>query len=418
MIKQTVEVSIITIGDEILVGQTVDTNSAWIAMELNKVGISVQEIISISDQKISIIEALDREIKKSSIVIITGGLGPTLDDITKKTLTDYFGDELILYPEILQRIENYFSALKRPMLEVNRQQAMLPAKAKIIENDLGTASGMWFTKDEKTVISLPGVPFEMKGLMNKIIPELKKQFSVGDFFHQTVSLQGLGETYISDKIKDLESICIQEDISLAYLPSPGLVRMRFTGTNEKKSDILKLIEEIEKRFPEQAYGRNEETLEIVIGKILKTHQKTISTVESCTGGALSARITSIPGSSEYYEGSIISYSNSIKESVVKIPWEIIKNHGAVSKQCVEAMASEGRKLLKTDYCIATSGIAGPDGGTPEKPVGTVWIAVSSEKETISHKFEFKHNRERNIELTVVYALNFLRRTLVNDGFTK
>lgn len=418
MIKQTVEVSIITIGDEILVGQTVDTNSAWIAMELNKVGISVQEIISISDQKNSIIEALDREIKKSSIVIITGGLGPTLDDITKKTLTDYFGDELILYPEILQRIENYFSALKRPMLEVNRQQAMLPANAKIIENDLGTASGMWFTKDEKIVISLPGVPFEMKGLMNKIIPELKKQFSVGDFFHQTVSLQGLGETYISDKIKDLESICIQEDISLAYLPSPGLVRMRFTGTNEKKSDILKLIEEIEKRFPEQAYGRNEETLEIVIGKILKTHQKTISTVESCTGGALSARITSIPGSSEYYEGSIISYSNSIKESVVKIPWEIIKNHGAVSKQCVEAMASEGRKLLKTDYCIATSGIAGPDGGTPEKPVGTVWIAISSEKETTSHKFEFKHNRERNIELTVVYALNFLRRTLVNDGFTK
>jgi len=404
--------SIITIGDEILVGQTIDTNSAWIAQKLYTAGISIQEIISISDQDKTIREALDRELEKSDLIIITGGLGPTQDDITKNTLTSYFGDQLVIYPDILEKIKQMFESVKRPFLEVNRLQAMLPRNATIIENDLGTASGMWFKKNKKSVISLPGVPYEMKGLMEKFIPLLTREFGIQEFYHQTVLFQGIGESQLANEIANDETNCRQAGISVAYLPSPGIVKIRLTGQKNQSKIIAEQLDKWQKQFEANCFGREQDTLETVIGRLLRDLSKTVSTVESCTGGALSARIVSIPGSSDYYQGSIISYANDIKEKITGVKRETLMNYGAVSQKTVEEMAQNGRKILNTDFCIATSGIAGPDGGTAEKPVGTVWIAIATQEKVFSKSFLFKHNRERNIELTVVYALNFLRRVIL------
>ena len=403
---------IVTIGDEILVGQTVDTNSAWIASELNLIGIPVIEILSISDQKKTIIEALDRALTKAEIVFLTGGLGPTKDDITKKVLVDYFDDELAQDPETLARIEDYFRQSNRPILEVNRQQAMLPVKAKKISNDLGTASGMWFQKDNKQIISLPGVPFEMAGLMKKILPELGKMYKLADFFHRTLLFQGIAEAQLAENIKENEDACRNCGIDVAYLPAVGLVKLRLTGRLGDITFINENLESIRQAWPQFAFGYDGETIESVIGKLLSNAGQTVSTIESCTGGALASRIVSVGGASAWFMGSVICYSNAIKVKTVGVDPAIIEKYGAVSQQTVEQMATCGRALMGTDYCMATSGIAGPDGGTPEKPVGTVWIAIASANGVTSKMFNFRHNRERNIEATVVYALNFLRRTML------
>lgn len=414
MISKThqIKAAIITIGDEILIGQTVDTNSAWIATKLSLIGIPVKEIISISDQKEKIVDALNRELANHQIIIITGGLGPTKDDITKDVLTEYFNDELVLNEDLLAKIKRYFTSQNRPMLEVNERQAMQPKKAKIIENDLGTAAGMWFKKDDCHIISLPGVPYEMKGLLEKIIPLLKDQFQLADFFHRTILFQGIGESQLSENIKEIENDCHAKGIQVAYLPSTGLVKIRLTGNQNQSDYILKLLNKIREAYPLLVYGIEDETLETVIGNLLKKSGKTLGTIESCTGGAIANRIISVSGASSYYIGSIVCYDNKIKTDLVNVDATVIAQHGAVSQETVELMAKNGRLKLGVDYCIATTGIAGPDGGTDAKPVGTIWIAVASADEIQSKKFTFKQNRERNIESTVVYALNFLRRFML------
>ena len=403
---------IITIGDEILIGQTVDTNSNWIGARLNEIGIPVVEMITISDEKLHIIDALERAMKMAKLVIITGGLGPTNDDITKEVLTDFFDDELVLNEEIVKRIQNYFRSYNRPMLDVHTKQAMLPKHARILKNDLGTASGMWFKQGEHHVISLPGVPYEMKGLMEKITASLINEFDLEKIYHRTVLFQGIGESTIADEISDFERESRAMGIKVAYLPSVGIVRIRLTGSTNLKAEIDSRIQRLADLFPKHAFGFENDSLSSVIGKLLREKKCTLGTIESCTGGSLAEHITAVPGASDYFVGSIISYDNRIKRDLAGVSEYDLDNFGAVSQQVVESMAKNGRLKLGTDYTIATSGIAGPTGGTPEKPVGTVWIGIDCNKGTFSKVFHFKHNRERNIESTVVFALNFLRRIIL------
>jgi nicotinamide-nucleotide amidase len=404
---------IITIGDEILVGQTVDTNSTYIAQQLNSIGVAVSEIQSIKDDESAIKNALFNALKKNKLIIITGGLGPTNDDITKNVLTNYFNDELVLYPNVLERIQSYFKKFNKPFLEVNKHQAMLPKHAKIIDNDLGTAPGMWWTTEgDKEVISLPGVPYEMKGLINKIIPELQAKYQLGELFHHTILFQGIGEAKLADLLKDKEAEIRQKGITVSYLPSVGQVKLRLTGKQIQKNYILDQLKQIQQDFIKYCFGEQDETLEEVLGQLLLKTKSTLGTVESCTGGALAAKIVSVPGSSAYYHGSFISYTNTLKHKLVGVDKNLIEQHGAVSQPVVESMAKNGVKKFGVDYCISTSGIAGPTGGTTQKPVGTIWIGLASKDKVWSKVFHFGHTRQRNIESTVYYAMNFLRRIIL------
>lgn len=403
---------IITIGDEILVGQTIDTNSAYIAKHFNELGISISEIQSVKDEQNHIIEALQHGLIENDIIIVTGGLGPTNDDITKKVLTQFFNDELVIYPNILKKIEDFFKAFNKPFKEVHRLQAMLPKNATILENDFGTASGMWFKKDNKHILSFPGVPYEMKGLLHKFTDTLKKEENLGNFFHKTILFQGLGESNLAEKLKDWEAMIRSKGITVSYLPSVGQVKLRLTGQLNQKEFIIDELARIKSENLKYCFGEEDEKLEQVLGQILKQKNMTVGTVESCTAGGIASKIVSIPGSSSYFQGSILSYSNRLKQEVVGVPPELIENHGAVSQQVVESMAQNGVQKLNVDYCISTSGIAGPDGGTKEKPVGLVWIGIASKNKVWSKQFNFGHTRERNIEATIYYALNFLRRILL------
>lgn len=404
---------IITIGDEILVGQTVDTNSTYIAKELNSIGVAVSEIQSIKDEEAHIVNSLETALLTNQIVIITGGLGPTNDDITKTVLTNFFNDELVLYPEVLAKVKEFFVRFDKPFLEVNKLQAMLPKDADVIINDLGTASGMWFTQDDKIIISLPGVPYEMKGLMEKVIFKLKTDYDLGSFFHKTILLQGKGESYLAKELEAWESEIKAKGITVSYLPSVGMVKIRLTGRVDDKAYILKQLAKIEKNYPLEVFGYNDDKLERVVGELLIANNKTLGTVESCTSGALSSRLVSIPGSSSYFKGAIVSYANEVKTSLVDVDPKSLEQYGAVSQQVVEQMAVNGLKKLNVDYCISTSGIAGPDGGSDEKPVGTIWICVATNDAVHSKMFNFGHSRVNNIESTVVYAMNYLRRMMLN-----
>lgn len=404
---------IITIGDEILVGQTVDTNSAHIARKINELGIQIKEIISISDTADHITSAVDSKIGNCDFLFLTGGLGPTNDDITKKVLTQYFDDELVLYPEVLERIENFFQQFNKPFLEVNRLQAMLPKNAKIIPNDLGTASGMWFKKGRTNVLSMPGVPYEMKGLLDKFLGQVKENYPIGNFYHRTLQIIGIGESYWAETIKDWETKNLKEGISVSYLPTVGTLKLRLTGRLDQKSFIDQNMDELYLAHPNYVLGEEFSTIESVLGEILVAQNQTIGTVESCTGGSIAKRIVSMSGSSEFYSGSIISYTNELKSELVGVPEQIIKTNGAVSQPVVEEMAKHGRRHLKVDYCISVSGIAGPTGGSDEKPVGTVWVGLAGPDFVQSKKFNFGHNRERNIEATTISALNFLRLRLID-----
>jgi nicotinamide-nucleotide amidase len=405
---------IITIGDEILVGQTVDTNSAHIAKELNLLGISIKEIVSISDTAPHIKKALDQAIDKCDFLILTGGLGPTNDDITKTVLTDYFDDELVMYPEILARIKAYFERFNKPFLEVNALQAMLPKRATIIENDLGTASGMWFKERGCQVLSMPGVPYEMKGLLEKFTTAIASEFEVGNFYHRTVQVIGIGESYFAQKLEDWEAQNRNEDISVSYLPSVGTLKLRLTGRLDQKEVIDERILYLIKNYSKYVIGGEFETIEKVIGNLLVKGKKTLGTIESCTGGSIAKKIVSISGSSQFYLGSIVSYTNKLKEELVGVKKETLIANGAVSGPVVEEMAQNGREKLGIDYCISVSGIAGPTGGTPEKPVGTVWIGIATPNKTHSKQFNFGLNRERNIQASVLAALNFLRLILTDQ----
>ena len=412
-------IEVITIGDEILLGQTVDTNSTWLGAELSKIGFEIYRMNSIQDNKEHILQSLKEAESRADVILITGGLGPTKDDITKITLCEYFDTKLVRNHEVLKRIESYFKQFNREMLETNISQADLPEKAKVIDNFYGTASGMWFEKKNKIFVSMPGVPYEMKAMMsNVIIPELKRRYQTPEIYHRTLLTQGIGESFLAEMIKDWENRLRQTGLHLAYLPSPGIVKLRITSKNIKDGlkQTEKFVLELQKLIPKYLFGEEGDTLPSVVGKLLQDKQATLSTAESCTGGNIASMITSAPGSSLYFEGSIISYSNRIKEEKLGVSNQSLEKYGAVSKQVVIEMAEGVRKQMSTDYGIATSGIAGPEGGSDEKPVGMVWIAVSGAEGTRSLKFNFGGNRERNIQMSSLSALNMLRLMLLGNEF--
>ncbi|WP_027421191.1 CinA family nicotinamide mononucleotide deamidase-related protein [Crocinitomix catalasitica] len=404
--------SIITIGDEILVGQTIDTNSAFIAKQLHFIGVKIREIKSISDTEKHIQEALTEALKYDDFIFLTGGLGPTNDDITKKVLTEYFDDELILYPEILNKIKFLFARSKKPFLEVNMQQAMLPKNAQIIENMNGTASGMLFKKNNQYILSMPGVPYEMKGIVETYIPMIQAEFGIGNFYHKTRIIAGIGESYLAEMIKDWEESLRNEKITVSYLPNLGTLKLRLTGRLDQKEIIDSALEKLEKEHPKYVVGTENETLESVVCDYLVSKKQTLGTIESCTGGALSKKIVNISGASTFYEGSLITYSNRLKANLVNVKETTLEKHGAVSEEVVREMAINGKKILGVDYAISISGISGPSGGTKEKPVGLVWMAIATPENVYSKSFNFSQNRTRNIELTASAALNYLRLILL------
>lgn len=404
---------IITIGDELLIGQTVDTNSAWIGEQLSLIGIRVHQISSITDDEQHIIDALDEAKKRVNIVIMTGGLGPTKDDITKHTLCKYFNTELELNNSILEHLKERYAQFKVPFNESNQGQALLPKSSIILPNTRGSASGMWFEENNVVFISLPGVPYEMKGILtDEGFPKLVTHFETPNVIHKTIRTIGIPESKLAQTLEEWEYSLKENDLKLAYLPSPGFVRLRISGFDNnglKEAIIQKKIEELPNLIGNAIYGQEKETLEDVIGKLLTMQNKTISIAESCTGGNIAKTLTNISGSSTYFMGSIVSYANDVKINLLNVSEEDIKSHGAVSQTVVEQMAKSTRTLMRTDYAISTSGIAGPTGGSDEKPVGTVWIAVASAEKTISKKFLMPYNnRERNIAVSSSFALNLLR----------
>ena len=412
------EADLITIGDEILIGQIVDTNSAWMAQHLNDEGINIRQIISISDQPDHITQTLLESGKKSSIVLVTGGLGPTRDDRTKTALCTFFETQLIENNDVLDHVIQLLAPRGIAINSLNRDQALVPETAIVLPNKLGTAPGLWFEKDQTIYVFMPGVPFEMKYLMEyEVIPRIKKLFNTNSILHRTVLTQGLAESALAEKITHWED-SLPDSIGLAYLPSPHSVRLRLSARGENENYLKKLldqkIEELTAVIPDYIFGYEEETLAGNIGKILLERNLTLAIAESCTGGNIAHSITLNPGSSAYFKGGIVVYSNETKINILGIDPNLISDRGAVSKDVVEEMALGARRIMNSDFAIATSGIAGPDGGTIEKPVGTVWIAIAGPDFVISKVFNFANHRERNIIRSTQTALNMLRLKLLKD----
>ncbi len=409
--------SIITIGDELLIGQTVDTNSAFIGAEMSKLGFDVHKITSIHDRREDILEAMKEAAGKSDVVLITGGLGPTSDDITKQTLCEYFNTKLVVDTHVLKMIESMMAARNFAMNENNRKQAEVPESCRVLENRTGTAPGMWFEDKNTIYISMPGVPHEMKHLMTEhVLPELKEKFTSQIIIHRNIMTYGTFEARLAEILTGFET-GLPENIRLAYLPASGVIKLRLTGTGDNQIKLKNLMDDqvnkLYKIIPEFIYGENEESLQMVIGKLLKQGNRTLCTAESCTGGEVAHLITGISGSSAYYKGSVVAYSNEVKTNLLGVPEKMIEIHGAVSEEVVCELAGRARKLFKTDFAVATSGIAGPDGGTETKPVGTVWLAVASDKGTTAEKRVFGNDREANINRSSLAALNLLRKQIIN-----
>ncbi len=422
MFMEKVMASIITIGDELLIGQVVDTNSAWMAQELNKIGIPVTHRVAVGDNWEDIWEALDQEAKRASIILITGGLGPTADDITKPLLCEYFGGKMVVDQPTLAHVTHIFEQiLKRPMIERNAKQAEVPDVCKVLKNEKGTAPGMWFEKEGKVFISLPGVPHEMKGLMkDHVLTLLPTYFKTGFLEHQTLLTYGIGESFLAERIAK-EEAALPEHIKLAYLPNYGMVRLRLSAFGYEKTllqhEVAQYFETLKKAVGEYLVTDKDETMESVVAQLLKKSGTTLSTAESCTGGYIAHLITSASGASVYYKGTIVSYDNSIKTNVLEVSEDILNKDGAVSEATVKQMASKVREIMQTDYSIAVSGIMGPDGGSAEKPVGLVWMAVADKNKVIAKSFQFRYDRQRNITLTATNALNLLRMLIVDNHST-
>ncbi len=406
---------IISIGDELLIGQVINTNASWMGQQLSLAGIAVKQVTVISDDSEHILAALEEASQRAGIVLITGGLGPTKDDITKQTLCAYFNTKLVFHQPTYDNVANLFKNRGFKLTELNSKQADIPANCTPITNFNGTAPGMWFEEKGIIYVSMPGVPFEMKPMMSDfIVPELRKRFVNQVIIHKTILTQGVGESFLAAKIEDWENN-LPSNIKLAYLPHPGMVRLRLTGIGTDETVLNKQIEqtanELYPQISDLIFGFDEDTLESVVGKLLLENKLTLSTAESCTGGYLAHLITSVAGSSAYYKGSIISYANEVKQSELGISETDLILHGAVSEVVVRQMAEAVRARLATDYAIATSGIAGPDGGTDEKPVGTTWIAISGPNGTKSQKFLFGEGRDRNIHRAAISGLNMLRKEI-------
>jgi len=406
---------LISIGDELLIGQTINTNASWLGQELSMIGIRVKWVTTISDEEKEILNAIDVAFNRSDLVIVTGGLGPTKDDITKHTLVKYFDTKLVMNQSVLEKVESFFIKRGREILEVNRQQAALPEKCEVLINNHGTASGMWFEKDGRILISMPGVPYEMKGIMNEFgFFKIKSFFNIKGMYHKTLLTTGLGESFLAKELSDWELRLEQEGLSLAYLPSPGIVKLRVSAYEgqEKKEKVDQYLQEVYDRFPQHAFGWGEDTLALAISKLAIERDLKLGTVESCTGGGVANSIVSVPGSSNYFSGSLVTYSYDLKTNLAGVNPSTLNNFGAVSEETVIEMAVGGKKSLGVDYCVSISGIAGPDGGTEDKPVGTVWMAVAFDGGVVTKKIKLGDNRERNIQMTIFAALNFLRLTIL------
>ena len=409
---------IITIGDEILIGQIVDTNSQFIGQELNKIGVSVYQITSIQDDEQHILNALKEAQERVDIVIITGGLGPTKDDITKKTIAKFFNDtKLIEYPEVIEHIKGMFKKINHPFKEIQRYQAQLPSKATLLMNNLGTAPGMWFYENNTVFVSLPGVPYEMKGLItNKVLPRIQKQFKLPFIMHKTIMTYGAGESMIAEIIEDFENN-LPPYIKLAYLPSFGKVRLRLSAKGENKETLEKELDDkvaaIYQLIPEIITGIDDDSsLEKKVGELLKKSNKTIATAESITGGQIAANLVSVAGASAYYKGSIIAYSAETKVSLLNVSLETIKTHTVVSEQVALEMARGAREKLQTNYAIAVTGNAGPTTDKTDKSIGVVFIAFVSKEKEIVQEFNFGQPREKVINRTVSKALEILQKEII------
>ncbi len=411
-------VEIITIGDEILIGQIVDTNSAWMGEQLNLIGIKVHQITSVSDNAEHIVKALDEAKSRVDIILITGGLGPTKDDITKHTLVEYFKTSLRFDENVFQHVKALFARFGREVTGVNLKQAEVPENCTIIHNANGTAPGMWFEHEEKIFISMPGVPYEMKKMMGaEILPRLKKKFSLPTIVHRTILTQGIGESFLSEIIAEWENSLAEKNIKLAYLPSPGMVRLRLSTSGNNETTLLEAVEEkveeLNKLIPQHIYGYEKDTMEQIVGRLLKEKKQTLSLAESCSGGLIAHLVTSVPGSSAYFMGGVVSYSYESKTNMLGVTTETLEKYGAVSEEVVTQMAVGAKQKFNTDWAISASGIAGPDGGMEGKPVGTVWIAVAGPNGVKAKKFQFGGDRERNIAVTAITALNMLRKALIS-----
>lgn len=406
---------IITIGDEILIGQIVDTNSAWMAQQLNNAGIRVKQISSVSDDRQHILTALAEASNRADIILITGGLGPTKDDITKKTLAEYFGVGMVESKEALDNVNRIFAKYNRPLLEVNRLQAEVPENCEVILNKNGTAPGMWFNHEGKVYVSMPGVPFEMMYMVEEeVIPKLKNTFTLPVIIHKTILTAGEGESFLAEKIADIED-SLPPYIKLAYLPKLGQVRLRLSAYGDDADLLKQKVDEFAARIVERV-GINVVTqedipLEKALLNIMTGKGLTLSVAESCTGGYISHLFTQHAGSSKVFLGGAVSYSNQLKESLLGVKDETIQKYGAVSEETVTEMVAGALKNFKSDFAIAVTGIAGPDGGTPDKPVGTVWIGVASAKQTSIKKFTFSSKRIQNIERSAMSALSMLNTLL-------
>ena len=421
MNSNKITASIITIGDELLIGQVIDTNSAYIAQELNKIGVAVKRRVAVGDTWDDIWNALDEESKQSNIILITGGLGPTADDITKPLLCEYFGGKLVMHQATLEHVTYLFEyVFKRqmPLLDRNRKQAEVPDVCTVLKNEKGTAPGMLFEKDGKLFFSMPGVPHEMKWLMqNHVVTIISQKFTTGFIEHRTLLTVGMGESFLAEKIKIFEE-ALPTHIKLAYLPNYGMVRLRLTGYGNEKEILIKEINQLFatlKVYVKEIMVVDEDLpMEAVVGNLLLAKNKTVATAESCTGGYIAHLLTSIAGSSAYYEGSVVSYSYKVKEEVLHVPAETLLKYGAVSEETIKAMAQNILALMQTDYAVAVSGIMGPGGETSDKPIGTVWMAVANKRKIITRKFHFRFDRKTNIQLTATNALNLLRQLIVDN----
>ena len=410
--------SIITIGDELLIGQVVDTNSGFIAQQLNAAGISLKRRVAIRDNYHDIYEALSKEAIDSQVVLITGGLGPTKDDITKDALCRYFEGKMVVNREAEENVRNLFEKIyKKPVTQLNLSQALVPDVCEVIQNKRGSAPGMIFQKDGVIFISMPGVPYEMEGVMEQVIPFLTQRFKLPVIVHKTILTAGIGESALAEMIAEFESN-LPKDIRLAYLPNYGMVRLRLSSVifanRPDEPTILEEFEKLKVLITDYLVTDEDESMQVVLGKLLASKEKTISTAESCTGGTIASLITSVPGSSAYFEGSVVSYSNRIKEEVLKVKKDTLEKFGAVSEETVKEMLAGLLTTLGTDYGIAVSGIMGPGGGMPGKPVGTVWIAVGTKNKMRTKCLHQRYKRSKNIEVTSVMAINLMREFILSE----
>ena len=409
-------IEIITIGDEILIGQIVDTNSAWMAVELNKAGFQLAQITSVHDEADHIKKALDEALLRADVVLMTGGLGPTKDDITKQTLCEYFGTKLVFNPEVLENIQQIYHTRQSVMNELTKSQAMVPEKCTVIQNRAGSAPITWFEKEGKVIVSMPGVPLEMKKVMSEeIIPRLQKHFKTPAIIHKTVQVYGIPESQLALRLTEWEN-SLPEYLHLAYLPNFGIVKLRISGAGQDKykleEAINQQVETLKSILGESIFAYKDKPVEKIIYEKLKSSGLTVSTAESCTGGNIAHRLTLIPGISDCFKGTVVAYHNELKINMLGVSAQDIEQYGAVSSQVATQMAEGARKVMQTDLAVATTGIAGPTGGTPEKPVGAIWISVCSRERTITRSYVFGNfARENFIERSTMAALMMLNEMI-------